>query len=70
MEFSPEKRKRLMKWLIGIGAACIVIGLSVKNIDAVAEACAWCLGVVMPLLVGCAIAVVMNVPMRFLEVYL
>jgi predicted PurR-regulated permease PerM len=70
MEFSPEKRKRLMKWLIGIGAACIVIGLSVKNIDAVADVCAWCLGVVMPLLVGCAIAVVMNVPMRFLEVYL
>ena len=70
MEFSPEKRKRLTKWLIGIGIACIVIGLSVRNIDAVADAFAWCLDIVMPLLVGCAIAMVMNVPMRFLEVYL
>ena len=70
MDASSEKRKRIIKWLIGIGAACIVIGISIRNTPAIASAVSWCLGVVMPLIIGCAIAMVMNVPMRFLEVHL
>ena len=70
MDFSPERRKKITKWLIGIGVACIVVGLCIRNIDALADAFSWCLGVAMPLIVGCAIAMIVNVPMRFLEVYL
>ena len=70
MEFPPEKRKRLTKWLIGIATACIVIFLGLQNLDMVRSALAWCFGVVKPLFVGCAIAMILNVPMRFLETYL
>lgn len=70
MEFPPEKRKKIIRWLIGIGAACVVIGISIRNTPAIAEILARCLGIVMPLIVGCAIAMIINVPMRFFEVYL
>ena len=70
MNLTPENRKKLTKWLIGIAAACILIFLGVQNISAVAGAFKWLLGIAMPLLVGWAIAIIINVPMRFLETHL
>ena len=67
MDFTPEKRKKIAKWLIGIAAACIIIFLGIQNINVVANAVSWCIGLVMPLLIGVVIAVILNVPMRFLE---
>lgn len=70
MNLTPENRKKLTKWLIGIAAACILIFLGLQNISAVADAFGWLLGISMPLLVGWALAIIINVPMRFLETHL
>lgn len=67
MDFTPEKRKKLSKWLIGIATACILIFLGVQNIDVVAGAVSWVAGLIMPLILGFAFALILNVPMRFFE---
>ena len=67
MDLTPEKRKKTAKWFIGVATACILIFLGIQNIDAVAGALSWCIGLVTPLLIGIAIAVILNVPMRFFE---
>ena len=67
MNFSPVKRKEMAKWIIGIAAVCILIFLGVQNIGAIAGALSRCAGIIMPLLTGCIIAVILNVPMRFFE---
>ncbi len=67
MEFTPEKRKKLTRWLIGIATACIMIFLSVQNIGVVTNALSWFAGLIMPLIIGTAIALILNVPMRFFE---
>ena len=67
MDFMPEKNKSLTKWLIGIAAVCILLYLGVENIGAIAGAVSWVTGLVMPLLIGCAFALILNVPMRFFE---
>lgn len=70
MNIPPETRKTLTRWIIGVAAACIVIFLGVQNIHVVASAVSWCAGLVTPLLVGCAFALILNVPMRFFEAHL
>ncbi len=67
MNFSPVKRKEMAKWIIGIAAVCILIFLGVQNIGAIAGALSRCAGIIRPLLTGCIIAVILNVPMRFFE---
>ncbi len=67
---TPEKRKQLTWWIIGIAAVCILIFLGVQNIGAVADAISWLVGLVTPLIVGCAFALIFNVPMRFFESHL
>ncbi len=70
MEPTPKKRKKITKWLIGVATACILIFLGVQNIVSVANALSWVVGLFMPLLVGGAIAIILNVPMSFLEAHL
>ena len=70
MNISPERKRKITKWLIGIATACILIFLGVQNIGAVAHALRWCAGVIMPLIIGCAIALIVNVPMSFFERHL
>ena len=67
MNMTPERKKKLTRWLIGVAAVCILIFLGVQNIGAVAGAFSWCIGILMPLIIGCAIALIVNVPMDFLE---
>ena len=67
MDFTPEKRKVLSKWLIGIAAACILIFLGVQNIGIVAGAVSWVLGLILPLILGLVFALILNVPMHFFE---
>lgn len=67
MEFTPEKRKKLALWVIGVATACILIFLAVQNIHILASAANWLLALVRPLLIGVAIAIILNVPMEFLE---
>lgn len=70
MDINPEKKRKLTKWVILTVAACILIFLGVQNIGAVGRAVSWCFGIVMPLVIGCAIALIVNVPMGFLERHL
>lgn len=70
MNFTPEKRKSLAKWIISIVAACVLIFLVVQNIGTVAAALSWLLDLIAPILIGLAIALIINVPMRFLELHL
>ncbi len=67
MEFTPEKKKKLARWLIGVAAACILIFLGVQNVGAVARAVTWLFDLVLPLVIGCAVAMIVNVPMRAIE---
>lgn len=67
MNFSSENLKKLAKWFIGTITVCILIYLGVQNIATVAKAFTWIFGVFMPLIVGFAFALVINVPMRFFE---
>ena len=62
--------KRRALWIIGIVTACVLIFLAVQNIGTVASAAAWCVNLISPLVVGLAIALVINVPMSFVEKYL
>ena len=65
MNLTPEKKKIFTKWIIGIATACILIFLGVQNIDALAGALSRIGGIAKPLIMGFAIAVILNVPMRF-----
>ncbi|MBR5479374.1 MAG: AI-2E family transporter [Clostridia bacterium] len=70
MDFNPKNKKALGKWLVSLVTVCILIYLAVKNISVVASALSWCLNLVMPILTGAAIAIILNVPMRFFEGHL
>ncbi|MBQ4313628.1 MAG: AI-2E family transporter [Clostridia bacterium] len=70
MKSSYMKNKKTTKWIIGTVAACILIFLGVQNIDVVANAVSWCVELIMPLLLGFAFALILNVPMRFFEAHL
>ena len=67
MDFSSEKLKKIAKWVIGVAAVCTVIFLGIQNISAVAKGFFWFIDLIMPILIGAVIAVILNVPMRFLE---
>ncbi len=67
MEFTNETKKKITRWLIGVITACIFIYLGVQNLGIVADAAIYVLTLFMPLIVGGAIALVLNVPMAFFE---
>ncbi len=70
MNLTPEKRNLIAKWLIKIAAVCILLYLGLQNIAAISAALSRFLDLIMPLILGAAIAVILNVPMRFLEAHL
>lgn len=70
MEFNPKKRKKLSWWIIGIAFTCFVIILALKNIPIIKEFLSKSTGVVMPLIIGFVFALIINVPMSFLEDHL
>ena len=70
MNLTPEKRNLIAKWLIKIAAVCILLYLCLQNIAAISAALSRFLDLIMPLILGSAIAVILNVPMRFLEAHL
>ena len=65
-----EKKKKLAWWIIGVVAVCILIFLGIQNIDVVMDFVSWCFGLVSPLIIGFAIALILNVPMTFFEAHL
>lgn len=70
MESSPERRKLTARWIIGVAAACIAIFLGLQHLDVVGKAISWCAKLISPLVVGFALALILNVPMSFFERHL
>lgn len=64
------ERKNSTLRFIGIATACILIFLGVQNIDVVAGVALRLLRLIMPLILGLAFAVIINVPMHFFELKL
>ncbi len=67
MEFTSETRKKLSRWIIGIITTCILIHLGLQNLGIVVDAASDFFSLFTPMIVGGAIALIINVPMRFLE---
>ena len=67
---NSEQRKQLSKWIIGTVAACILIFLGVRYISEIAYAVSWMLDLLEPLLAGMIAALVLNVPLCFIERHL
>lgn len=67
---NSEQRKQLSKWVIGTVAACILIFLGVRYISEIAYAVSWMLDLLEPLLAGMIAALVLNVPLCFIERHL
>ncbi len=67
MDLTPKKKRKLTGWVIGVAFVCIVIIFALKNIAMVREMISSVVGLVMPLIIGFAIALIINVPMGFFE---
>lgn len=70
MEPSPERKKLTARWIIGVAAACIAIFLGLQHLDVVGKAISWCVNLISPLVIGFALALILNVPMSFFERHL
>lgn len=66
----PKTRKQLTKWAVGTVAACILIFLGVRYISAIAIAVEWLYNLVKPLLIGTLLAMILSVPLDFIEKHL
>ena len=66
----PKTRRILTKWAVGTVAACILIFLGVRYVSAIAMAIEWLIGLVKPLLIGAILAMVLSVPMGYIEKHL
>lgn len=62
-----NKRKILARWIIGIVTSCCVIYLGFRHIANIAEAVLWLFELAHPLLIGIMIALILNVPLSFVE---
>ena len=62
-----EFNKQTVKALLGVVCGGIAFAAALLHLDVVAGAVGWLLGILSPLLLGCAIAFILNVPMRALE---
>ena len=67
MDFTPQNKRKITKWIIGIAATCIVIFLGLQNIGTVTGALSKCLSLIMPLILGLVFALILNVPMSFFK---
>ena len=66
----PKTRKALTKWAVGTVAACILIFLGVRYISSIALAIEWLVSLVKPLLIGAMLAMILSVPLDFIEKHL
>lgn len=64
------KMKELTKWIVRVVTACILIYLAIRHLDKIAAAISWLIHIMLPLLLGVAMAFVLNVPMCPIEKHL
>lgn len=70
MDLNNKKNKLFTKWIIVISSVLILIYLGIQNLNVVARAILWIFDLVMPLLLGLVFALILNVPMNFIESHL
>lgn len=63
----PNKQRQLARWAISVISICILIYLGLRHITSVAEVVSNLINIVKPLLVGIVLALILNVPMSFIE---
>ncbi|MBQ7859504.1 MAG: AI-2E family transporter [Faecalibacterium sp.] len=61
------KQRTAARWVVSVFTACVLIYLGVGNLTVVTGAVSWAMGLVQPLLLGAAMALVLNVPMAAIE---
>lgn len=64
------KIRKITKWLIGVVTSCILIYLAIRHLDMIAAAVSWLANIMLPILLGVALAFILNVPMRPMEKHL
>ncbi len=62
-----DDKKAKAKWIIGIVSVCILIYMALQHLDKVTGAVRWLFHLFIPLVMGGAVAFVINVPLRPLE---
>ncbi len=67
MDLTPKKKRKITSWVIMVASVCIVIIFALKNISMVKNMVSSVFSLVMPLILGVAIALIINVPMGFFE---
>ncbi len=65
-----EKMQVIAKWVIGIVAVCILIYLGVRHVGNIGNAIVWFADLTKPLIIGIILALILNVPMSFIEQHL
>lgn len=70
MKFNINDGKKIAKWVLGIVFFGILLYLGVRYINYVASAFLWMFNLVRPLVIGFVLALIINVPMRFIESHL
>ena len=66
----PKTRKAAGKWVLIIFALCCCIFLALSHLGDVGGAIAFVANLLSPLMIGLVLAVVINVPMTFIEQHL
>ena len=66
----PKKKYAAAKWAVGVVSTCILVYLAIRHINVVAGAVSWLIAVVFPLIFGVVAALILNVPMCFVERHL
>ncbi len=63
----PKTRNTAAKWVISVVGACVLIYVLVRHIYVVPLIFSWVTDIILPLIIGVAAAVILNVPMSFIE---
>lgn len=64
---NKEYRRLLAKWVISVFVICILLYLAVRNFSSIGEGLSWLVALVRPILTGGLFALVLNVPLNFIE---
>ncbi len=62
-----DRRKKQTRWFIGLGASAVILYFALKNFDVLGDIFLRIFGIFLPLILGLAFAMILNVPMSLLE---
>lgn len=62
-----DRRKKQTRWFVGLGVSAVVLYFALKNFDVLGDIFLHIFGIFLPLILGLAFAMILNVPMSLLE---